>query len=447
MHDAVRVYVESHFDLRNAAGGGSDTRQHEIAESLVVLAEFPLALQNVNVHARLIVRRRGEHLALFDGDRGISVDDSRKHAAEGFDAQRKRGDVEKENVLDFARQNAALHRRADRHALVGVDALERFLARHFAHFFDHRGHTGGAAHKDDFVDVFVGKSRVFHGKPHRLHGPVQKIRGHRLEFLFGQIDVEMLRSLCAHGDEGQIDIGGIHARKLYLGFFGSFLQSLHRHLVLRQVDGVGFLELVYEIFDDLVVPVVAAQPRVAVRGEHFENAVGNFKDGNVERTAAEVVDHDFAALVFIEPVSERRRRRLVDDSQNVESRDLARVLGRLTLTVGKVSGAGDDRLRHFRSEICLRVRFELSENHCGNFLRGIRFIVDFYFIVGSHMPFNGDNGLVGVCDSLTFCRLSDDAGAVLLERYYGRGSSGSFRIGDNDGLAAFHHCHARICRT
>ena len=63
------------------------------------------------------------------------------------------------------------------------------------------------------------------------------------------------------------------------------------------------------------------------------------------------------------------------------------------------------------------------------------------------MPFNGDNGLVGVCDSLTFCRLSDDAGAVLLERYYGRGSSGSFRIGDNDGLAAFHHCHARICRT
>jgi len=52
--------------------------------------------------------------------------------------------------------------------------------------------------------------------------------------------------------------------------------------------------------------------------------------------------------VLIQPVGERRRRRLVDDAAVVQPRDFARVLGGLALAVGKVCGAGDDRWWRFR---------------------------------------------------------------------------------------------------
>jgi len=43
-----------------------------------------------------------------------------------------------------------------------------------------------------------------------------------------------------------------------------------------------------------LVQVVAAQPGVAVRGQDLEDAAVQLQDGDVERTAAEVVDRDDA---------------------------------------------------------------------------------------------------------------------------------------------------------
>ncbi len=46
---------------------------------------------------------------------------------------RDRGrDIQQQNVLDFAAQNAGLNGRADGNALIGVDALEGLLAGHLA---------------------------------------------------------------------------------------------------------------------------------------------------------------------------------------------------------------------------------------------------------------------------------------------------------------------------
>jgi hypothetical protein len=91
------------------------------------------------------------------------------------------------------------------------------------------------------------------------------------------------------------------------------------------------LELVGEPVDQALVPVVAAQVRVAVGREHLEHAVADLEDRDVERAAAEVEHRDLLVLLLVEAVGQRRRGRLVDDALDLQARDLARVLGGLAL--------------------------------------------------------------------------------------------------------------------
>jgi hypothetical protein len=57
--------------------------------------------------------------------------------------------------------------------------------------------------------------------------------------------------------------------------------------------------------------------RVAVRGLHFDDALADFEDGDVEGAAAEVEDRDGLLLLLVEPVGQGGRRRLVDDAHHL----------------------------------------------------------------------------------------------------------------------------------
>ncbi len=100
-------------------------------------------------------------------------------------------------------------------------------------------------------------------------------------------------------------------------------------------------------FDDpaehAMVEVVAAERRVAVGREHLEHASRQAQDRDVERAAAEVVDGVDAFGRIVEPVGDRRRRRLVQQPQDRQARERRRILGRLALRVVEVRGHGDDR--------------------------------------------------------------------------------------------------------
>ena len=84
------------------------------------------------------------------------------------------------------------------------------------------------------------------------------------ELLLGNGHVQMLRTVRAHGNEREVDVGGAHTRKLNLRFFRRLFESLHRHLVLGQINRVRLFELVYEIGNNLFVPVVATEARPVV---------------------------------------------------------------------------------------------------------------------------------------------------------------------------------------
>ena len=428
--------------------GARDARQHKSAHRLIVAAEFAFALQNVDFHARLVIRRRREHLTLFNGNGRIAFDNAREHAPERFDAERERHNVEQQHVFHFARKHAALDRGADCDAFVGVNPLEGFLARNLLDFFHDGGNARRSADENDFVDIVIRKSGVLHGKTHRLRRLFHKIGNERLEFLARDLDFEVRGTGVRHRNEGQRNGRGIHARKLDLGFFRRFLQALHRHFVFGKINAVALFEFLNHIIHNAFIEVVAAQTVVAVRGKHFKHAVGNFQNGNVERAAAQVVNHDFAVfLVFIESVRKRGSRRLVDDAQYVQSCDLARVLRRLTLRVGEIRGAGDHGVRDLAADIRFRVLFELGEDHRRDLLRRIRLFVDLHFIVAPHFALDRNDRFIGIGDRLTLCHLPDDTRTVFLKADDRRGRTRAFRVGDNDGLAAFHHRNARICRS
>ena len=138
-----------------------------------------------------------------------------------------------------------------------------------------------------------------------------------------------------------------------------------------EIDAVALLELGDDPVDDPLIEVVAAEMRVAVGRLHLDDAFAHLENRDVERAAAEVVDGDRLVLLLVEPVRQRRRRRLVDDAHHLEAGDLAGVLGRLPLRVVEVGRHGDDRLGDRLPEILLRGLLQLLQNHRGDFGRRI----------------------------------------------------------------------------
>ena len=141
------------LDLRDAARRRRDARELELAQRLVVGRHLALALQDVDLHARLVVLRGREHLGLARRDRRVALDELGHHAALGLDAEGERGDVEQQDVLDLAAQHAGLDGGADGDDLVRVDAAVRLLARELLDLLLHGGHAGHAADQHDVVDV------------------------------------------------------------------------------------------------------------------------------------------------------------------------------------------------------------------------------------------------------------------------------------------------------
>ena len=392
----------------------------------------------------LAVGGGGEDLRLLGGDGGVAVDQAGEHAAHRLNAQRQRGDVQKDHALDVAAHDAGLNGRADGNTLIGIDALEAFLAGDGLDGVLHGGDSGGAADQEDLGNVVGAQLGVGHGLTDRAHRGLDQMRGQLVELRAGQGDVHVLGAGGVRGDIGQVDLGGGHAGELDLCLFRRFLQTLHGDLVLAQVDAVGLLELGDQVVDDALVEVVAAQMRVAGGGQNLDDAVADVQDGDVEGAAAQVVDHDLLLGFLIHAVGQGRGGGLVDDTLDLQTGDLAGVLGGLTLGVVEVSGNGDDSLGHGAAQIGLRVGLQLLKDHCGDLLRGKLLVVNADLVALAHVALDGGDGAVGVGDRLTLCDLTDHTLAGLGERDHGRGRAVALRVGDDDRLAAFHHGHAGI---
>ena len=102
-----------------------------------------------------------------------------------------------------------------------------------------------------------------------------------------------------------------------------------------------------------LVPVVAAQPHVAVGGQGVELGAADLHHRHVERAAAEVVDQDVlrreaaplrVEVALLEAEGHGGGRRLVDDVQHLEAGHVAGVLRGLAADLVEVGRHGDHHL-------------------------------------------------------------------------------------------------------
>ena len=437
--DTVGIDVEGHFDLWHAARCWRNADKVELAEDLVVGGHFAFALEHADRHGVLVVVSGREGLRLLRRDRRIAVDEAREHTTQRFDAERERRYVEQQHVLDVALKHASLNSRTHGNDFIRVHRLVRFLAEELLHDFLNLRHADLTADENDFVDLGSGDARVLQSLLARFDGALDQVFDERFELGARELHRQMLRTRGIRRDEGQVHFGLLGRRKFDLRLFRGFLEALQGKLVGLQVDAVLFLELVGKVADETHVEVFTTEERIAVRRLHFEDAVADFENGNIEGAATKVINGDDFAILLVETIGKGGSRRLVDDAEHFEARDLARVLRRLTLGVVKVGGDGDDGLGDFFAEIVFSGFFHLLQDESGDLRRRIFFAMSFdpgiaivrlddrighhalvllrrrIGIGAADKALDGEERVGGVCHGLTFRRLADQAFAIIGE--------------------------------
>ena len=125
------------------------------------------------------------------------------------------------------------------------------------------------------------------------------------------------------GDCGEL-IATYFVKQLQLDFcfFRGFLEPLQGHLVLREIYALILAEFLNDPVDDPLIDVVSAQVSVSVCRLHLNDALANFENRDVEGSAPEIKHRNRFVLFLIQPVSERRRSRLIYYAHYFEASDL-----------------------------------------------------------------------------------------------------------------------------
>ena len=392
--DAVAIKIEYNLDLGETARSGGNSRKMEAPQRLILRGPRPLALQHIYLDRVLVIGGCRVRPRLLRRYRAIPRDHDIHHIPQRLDAQRQRRDVHQYHVLHVLGQDRRLDGRAEGDDLIGVDALAGFLAGQPLDQFLHRRDAGRAADEHHFVNIVALNLGFPNRRVYRFLRLRDEVADQLLELRPRQRHLQMLGPLAVHGsDEGQTD-GGLHRRgKLHLRLLGGVFEPLVSLAVLAQVYPILFLEFLGEIVNDALVEVIAAEMGVSRGGVDFVEIALlaglvnlDIENGDIESATPEVIDHQPGVLLLLaEAVSQGRSRRLVDDPQHIEARDLTGMFGGRALSVIKVGRHCDDGVLDFLAQVRLRVSLQLLQYHRRDLLRRVVLPVNGNRIARSHL--------------------------------------------------------------
>ena len=134
----------------------------------------------------------------------------------------------------------------------------------------------------------------------------------------------------------------------------------------------------------------------------FDDTVADLDDRYIEGTAAEIVYKDLLLFFIVETISQGGCRRLVDDTLDIETCNLAGILGSLPLGIVEVSGNRDDGLGDLLAQVALCITLQLLQDHRGNLLGRILLAINRDMIILAHLPLDGAGGAGRIGDGLAF---------------------------------------------
>jgi hypothetical protein len=110
------------------------------------------------------------------------------------------------------------------------------------------------------------------------------------------------------------------------------------------------------------IEILTTKVGVTVGGLDLEDTVLDLEDGDIEGTTTKIVDSDNAVGLLLQTIGQGSSRRLVDDTENVETGNLTGVLGALTLSIVEVSGDGNNSVLDGLRQIGLGSLLHLVED-------------------------------------------------------------------------------------
>ena len=221
---------------------------------------------------------------------------------------------------------------------------------------------------------------------------------------------------------------------------------------------------------DAQIKVFPAQMGVAVGGFDLKHSVPDFKDGDVKGAAPQVEHGNLFFLFFVQAIGKGSGRGFVDDPQDIEAGNPARILGGLALAVVKIGRNRDDGIRDgFPQEILGRL-FQMGQDKGRNLGRAVIAVVQldldasigrFFNLIrqisdvllhfrGIIFPpdeaFDPENGIFRIGHGLAFGNLPDEALPGFGRGHDGRRCPSAFGIGDHDGFVVFKYGYTGIGR-
>ena len=422
----------------------------------------------MNLDGVLIGLRGAEQIGLAHRNRGVAWNQHLHQPADRLQPQGQRRDVIEHQIPQLAGEDAGLHRRADRHHLIGVDRLTRFARNQGAHHLLHHRHAGGAAHQHHIVDVFRRQAGIAQGALHRSQQPVEQIGAEGLEAAALQAGFDVQGPLGPRGDEGQGDRRARHPRELDLGLLGGFAQPLQRLAIAAQIEAMLLREGIGHPVDDAPIPVIAAQLGVAAGGLDIKDAVGDAQHRDIEGATAEIEDQHLLDRTAIEAVGQGRRRRFVEDALHRDPRQPAGIAGGLALGIIEIGRHRDHRRLHRFAQVGGGVIDQLAQDAGHQLFRRVFTLgggadhTHIALVIGPHrvrhaqaavvelVPAAADEalevgkGVARIEHQLAPGQLAHQQLLVTTESDHRWGGAPSLGIGNDLRPAAFEHGHHRV---
>mmetsp|Transcript_48717 Transcript_48717/g.91272 ORF Transcript_48717/g.91272 Transcript_48717/m.91272 type:complete len:527 (-) Transcript_48717:171-1751(-) len=367
VQDAVGVDLKGHLNLGLSARGRRDPTKLELSKQVVVLGHGPFALVDLNVHGGLIVLVSGESLGLLGGNDRVARDQLRHHAAHSLNAQGQRRHIQQQQVLaSFAAQDAGLHSSSVSHGLVRVDASVWLLAvEEVLDQLLHLGDACGTAHQHDLIHLVLLEAGILQHLLHRLKGVLEEVVVELLKARAG----EGLREVDTIVERLNLKARLVGGAQGTLGLLDLAAQLLNGTLVLGHVLAMLLLEDLHEVLHHTLVKILSSQVGVTVGGHHLKDTVINGEEGNIEGSAAKVINQNVLLSLLVQTVGNGSRSGFVDDSQHIHAGNGSGILCGLTLRIVEVRRNGDHRMLHLLAQVVLGCLLHLGQHHGRNLLR------------------------------------------------------------------------------